>query len=261
MVRSMRHWAFRSGLIEPSGSDRRGGAYRPTELGSLIFGEAGADPYMEDPGTAWLVHWQLCSDPYRSPTTWFYLFNDLREQAFTLPEAVGALWRLADEAATKKASRKTIERDVSCFLRTYTSTKPDHKISQEDTYDSPLADLRLLQREPETDRIVFDRSARPTLPPGIVAFAAVSFWDRVAPDSDTLSFEQIAYGPGSPGQVFKLSENALVDHLESIHEATSGACSFDSTAGMRQLMRRRRKDPLIVLKDHYASYGETTHAT
>lgn len=261
MVRSMRHWAYRAGLIEPTGDDRRGGSYRATSLGELVFSEDGEDPYMEDPGTSWLVHWQLCSDPSRSPTTWYHVFNDHRERSFTVDEVVSNLWKLGEEAGLKKLSRNTIERDVKCLIRTYTPADADRKLSQEDTYDSPLADLGLLHKEPKSDRVVFDRSARPTLPTGIVAFAAASFWDRVAHDADTLSFEQVAYARGSPGQVFKLSENALVEYLESIDEATCGACSFDSTAGLRQLLRHQGLDPLLVLQDHYARERETVHVS
>ncbi|MCC6909697.1 MAG: DUF4007 family protein [Phycisphaerales bacterium] len=257
MVRSIRHWASRAGLIETIGDDRRGGSYRPSALGTLVFGEHGADPYLEDPGTSWLLHWQLCADPTRSPTTWFYLFNEHREPSFSVEELVNALWKAGAEAGVKKLSRNTIERDVKCLVRAYTPADPDRKLSQEDTYDSPLADLGLLHKEPRSDRIMLDRSVRPTLPIGIVAFAVASFWSG---DADTLSFEQIAYAPGSPGQVFKLSENALVEHLESIHEVTAGACMFDSTAGLRQLLRRQALKPLTILKNHYAHEMETIRA-
>lgn len=261
MVRSMRHWAYRAGLIDQAGDDRRGGAYEPTSLGRLVFGEDGEDPYMEDPGTAWLVHWQLCSNSERSPTTWFYVFNALREQLFTVDEVVLALWKLGEEAGSKKLSRNTIERDVKCLVRTYTSADADRKLSQEDTYDSPLADLGLLHREANSARFILGRDARSTLPIGVVAFAAGTYWDRAAPDADTLSFEQLAYAPGSPGQVFKLSENALVDYLDAIDDATSGACSFDSTAGLRQLIRRRALEPLTILRGHYRREREFAHAS
>jgi hypothetical protein len=259
MVRSMRHWAARADLIHPTGGDRRGGAYSPTELGEFVFGERGTDPYMEDPGTSWLIHWQLCSDPQRSPTTWYYLFNNLRGQSFTGVEAVSSLWRLVEEAGIRKTSRGTIERDVACFVRSYTSASPDKKISQEDTYDSPLTDLGLLRKEPESDRIIIERSTRPTLPLGIIAYAVTAFWDRVARDSNTLSFEHLAYAPGSPGQVFQLSENALIEYLESIHSTTRKGYSFSSTAGMRQLIRSRKATPLTALRYHYDS-AQVAHA-
>ncbi|MBX3354265.1 MAG: DUF4007 family protein [Phycisphaeraceae bacterium] len=258
MVRSMRHWAYRAGLIEPIGNDRRGGQYGATELGTLVFGDDGEDPYMEDPATSWLIHWQLCAHARRSPTTWLYVFNGLREPSFTVDEVVDALWRVGEEAGAKKLSRNTIERDVKCLVRSYTSAEADRKISQEDTYDSPLVDLGLLYREPKSDRLVLDRSARPTLPVGIVAFAVASFWSGTA---DSLSFEQLAYADGSPGQVFKLSENALVEYLEQLYDATSGNYAFDYTAGLRQVFRRKVTEPLSILRNYYANSREIANAS
>ena len=167
MVRAMRHWATRANVIEVVPGEARGGRYRPTELGTMLFGQRGHDPYLEDPATIWLVHWQLCSrrnalssGELPSPTTWYWLFNELRETAFTTDAAVSELLLLAKRFGGKQPSKGTVERDVSCFVRSYTPAEPDKKLSREDTYDSPLTDLTLLTREPETDRLSFERGKR-----------------------------------------------------------------------------------------------------
>ena len=60
MVRSMRHWALVSGIIEedPEVSQNRGRVLRPTELATRLLADDGWDPYLEDPATVWLLHWQ-----------------------------------------------------------------------------------------------------------------------------------------------------------------------------------------------------------
>jgi hypothetical protein len=150
-----------------------------------------------------------------------------------------------------RISRETVERDVACLVRSYSPAAPDRKISQEETYDSPLTDLGLLRREPASDRITIERSPRPTLPPGIVAFAVLSFWERNAGSSNTISFEQLAYERGSPGQVFKLSENALVEYLEALTQTAGRSHTFSATSGLRQVMRTSKVEPLKVLRRHY----------
>ncbi len=245
MVRSIRHWATRTGVIESDRVDRRGGRYKPTELGKLLFAENGLDPYLEDPATTWLIHWQLCSrnsDEYlsgqlASPTTWYWVFNELRQTSFSQEDVVDELLRWAEGRTKKLPSRSTIERDFACFVRSYISVAPDRRISKEETYDSPLTDLKLLRREPESDRLVLERGKRLGLSPLIFAYALCEFWQATALGSDTLSFEQVTYQPGSPGQVFRLTENACVGMLESIYEITEGSIGFDSTAGVRQLIR------------------------
>src|SRR5688500_13605213 len=55
MVRSMRSWAIATGMLEADGETGRVKRLRPTRLGTLLFGANGLDPFMEDPGTIWLL--------------------------------------------------------------------------------------------------------------------------------------------------------------------------------------------------------------
>ena len=54
-----------------------------------------------------------------------------------------------------------------------------------------------------------------------------------------MSFEALAYEPGSPGRVFLLDENGLVDLLGEMEEITAGAYKWSETAGLKQLIRER----------------------
>ena len=76
MVSSMRHWGIVTGMLEEMRA-RRGVRIRPlvpTELGGQLFRDEGWDPFLEDPGTLWLLHWQLVNRPERA-TTWWWVFN------------------------------------------------------------------------------------------------------------------------------------------------------------------------------------------
>jgi hypothetical protein len=276
MVRAMRHWASRADMVRADTRSRRGGRYSPTRLGIMLFGPDGYDPYLEDPATVWLVHWQLCSRrnapnytdfngsgvELMSPTTWFWLFNELLEPSFTQDTATTELMRYAERRGGKKLSKGTVERDVSCFIRTYTPAEPDKKISREDTYDSPLTDLGLLGRERETGRISFDRGIRPTLPSAVFTYALLDCWRREIPTSSTMSFQQVTYGPASPGQVFRLSENACVEYLEGLDDITNGSYSFDATSGLRQVVCHSKiDDPSKLLRRHFtANRGGASNA-
>ena len=55
MVKSIRHWSVATGVL----ADTRGGG-DATDFGARLFSDEGWDPYMEDPATVWLLHWQLC---------------------------------------------------------------------------------------------------------------------------------------------------------------------------------------------------------
>ena len=80
MVRSIRHWCLTAGVIA---EDRPGArALRVTDLGTVLFADDGFDPYLEDPATLWLLHWQISSNRTRA-TTWFWTFSHFHEPEFT----------------------------------------------------------------------------------------------------------------------------------------------------------------------------------
>ena len=50
-----------------------------------------------------------------------------------------------------------------------------------------------------------------------------------------MSVQESLYGPQSPGQAFKLDENALVEYIEALEDMTDGAIALDETAGLKHL--------------------------
>jgi hypothetical protein len=84
MVRSIRHWGLATGVLDEEPRSR-GTALAVSKLGEFIFGDgssSGADPFLEDPNTLWLLHWSLLTNSVRS-TTWQWAFNRLPSNEFT----------------------------------------------------------------------------------------------------------------------------------------------------------------------------------
>jgi hypothetical protein len=125
----------------------------------------------------------------------------------------------------------------------------------EDSLDCPLTELALIQEVEDGKTYTLFRSERPLLPLYVFVHALLSYWIDHAPSRQTLSFEEIAYRPGSPGRLFLLSEDAVVDYLERLDEWTDHALGYDVTAGLRQVYRRREIAPLDVLKPRHPARG------
>ncbi len=226
--------------------NNRGRSIRPTTLGKLLFGPRGRDPYLEEPGTLWLLHWNLASTP-SGPTTWFWTFNHLNEPEFTKDRLVASLADLAEQYEWTRTAESSLQRDVDCFIRTYVASRTTKTVVLEDSLDCPLAELGLIQELEDGRLFSLFREERPTLPVQVFAHAVFVFWKSSAPTRQSLGFEELAYRPGSPGRVFQLSEDALVDYLERLEGCTGDALVYDVTAGLRQLYRRRDMEPLEVL--------------
>ena len=66
-----------------------------------------------------------------------------------------------------------------------------------------------------------------------------------------MTVQDCLYGPGSPGQAFKLDENSIIDYVEILEDMTRGAVGIDETAGFKQIYRRGKFVPEKLLDQHY----------
>jgi hypothetical protein len=252
MVRSMRHWAKVAGIIT-----EKGGAITATALGSKLFGGRAIDPYMEHPATLWLIHWQLCA--HADKTTWFWAFNHFPASTFEREHLIKGLERLAKERGWERAATATIRSDVACFIRTYAAQQPTAKSVHEDSLECPLTELGLIKPMGKRDGFRFSRGAKSTLSDGVFVYALIDFWLRYSRAS-TLSFEAIAHEPGSPGRVFLLDENDVVDRLVLLDDLTKGVLRWSETAGLKQVVRDRELDLDAALRYAEKDYGRASRA-
>ena len=230
MVASIRHWAKVAGVIkEPAIS-----SVRTTELGRMLFGSTGLDPYMEHPATLWLIHWQLAAR--KEKTTWFWVFNHYPAITFERDSLIRRLGRLAKDRNWPRVSTTTIKKDVACFIRTYVARQSPDRTCHDDALESPLTELGLIKAVGKKDGFRFVRGPKTTLGSGVFTYALIDFWSRYS-DAATLSFDVIAHEPGGPGRVFLFDENDVADYLLALDDATNGALRWSETAGLKQVVR------------------------
>jgi hypothetical protein len=254
MVRSIRHWCAAAGVIEAAdGSSRKPtGHHRPSWLGEALLADDGWDPYLEDPATLWLLHWQVASN-LRRCTTWYWAFSHFHEPEFTREQLYAGLLIWAQSAGAKRLAQSSLRRDIDCFLRTYLPSRQNKVLLLEDTLDCPLVELGLLRTAGDGQVFQFQRGLQSQLPDGILMYTVAAFWDSYAASAGGLSLYDLARQPGSPGQVFKIDEAALAERFAGVERWTDGALSYDETAGLKQLYRRRKVEPLSVLERVYAT--------
>ncbi len=246
MVRSIRHWAL-AGCILAEEPHSRGLRLQPTAFGMYLFGEGGRDRFLEDINSLWLVHWRICSNERKS-TTWAWAFSLMRSTEFT-PSSLSLL--IASELERRKLKvppPNTIKRDIDCFLRTYIPARSAKKALLEDSLDSPLVELDLMEYS-GPDLVRFKRCSRRTLRDEIFTYCLLNFWNTRASDRETLSFNEIAYDPGSPGSIFKLDEDSLIRCLESLEVVSKGRLSYADTAGVKQVYRKGVVTKGVVIEE------------
>lgn len=251
MVKAIRHWGLATGVLEEEPGSR-GRLIKPSKFGLRLFADDGWDPYLEDPATLWLIHWQLASTPGRA-TTWYWLFNQQPTPDFTVDAIVQALVRLARENGWPKLTPASLRRDVDCCVRTYFSGRKAARAVLEDTLDCPLNELRLIRPSLAKGTYILTREPRDTLPPEVFAYALRDYM-QTRGTARSVPLDEIMFHAGAPGRVFGLDENGLV-RLVDLLGASSDAVSYDETAGLKQIRVTETFDPNALLDRMYTARG------
>jgi len=249
MVNSMRHWGRLTGVIQPNNVKNMQEGYEVTEFASKLLSDEGYDPYLEDPATLWLLHWKLCTNLERA-STWYFAFNSLAQIEFTKEQLVHEVFTFAQENKSN-TTVKSIERDVNCFIRTYVASKKAKQSVFEDSLDCPLIELSLIEELGQHGLYVFSRGQQQDLPDEIFTYALIDYWNKSHPDKGVISFEDIAYGHGSPGLVFKINEDSLAYRLDGLERSTKGELRYDETSMLRQVYRETDVKPGKYIDKYY----------
>ena len=224
MVRSIKFWGQAAKLItsEPGTSSRRASYMIPTAFGHALFGSDGWDPYMEDPGTIWLLHWMLLAPPSRVPV-WWLVFNELQAVDFdddVLASAITA--QIESAGAWSRPHPSAITKDLAALLRTYAPAVHTARANFDDLLDCPLRELGLITRSAATGNYRFVLGSKPTLPSEIVTVACLDYLDRRQRSAQTVTLAHLANEPGGPGRAFRLAER-------DIHAALAGVARTNSS--------------------------------
>lgn len=254
MVVSMRYWALATGMLEEVRAHL--GPYATTELSNLLLEDDGWDPWLEDPNSLWLLHWHLASTPDRT-STWYWVLNHCPHASFDRELIVDHLSRLCADREMKKVAPATLKRDVECFVRTYAEKAGN--VSKEDTLECPLTELSLLRSIGRKEGYQLARGPKSTLGAAVFAYATTQFWQRSHPNANTLSLDALFHDPGSPGRVFLLDEESVVDHAIELESATEGMIAWSETAGLRQLICRIQVDEIEPLRFLSSAFEHRKH--
>lgn len=243
MVSSIRYWGLATQLLE----EKTGRGIDTSTIGKKLLLQW--DPFLEDIGSLWLIHYLLVNNSTWA-AVWHLAFTGLVSPDFSKQELTDYCLRTAENNKVR-AGVNTISRDVDCFIRTYLVGK-NSKGLLEDSFDCPLVELGLIQFLREGDRYCFVVSEKPSLPVEIFGFALLEFMARFGNQRRSFSLQECVYGLASPGQVFKLTENAVVDYLEQLTQMTNCGLQLDETEGLKQVYVQKNLDQLELLEQFYA---------
>lgn len=250
MVESLRCW------IEAFGVARRGGeGWELTPIGTKIFGPSGLDPALDDPSTAWVLHWLICTNAKTPFWAWECMFNRWLAPEFTATEVLEAFTRQAASSA-RPMSQVTLRQHWEVFLHTY---RPPRGGRGDDHLDSAMSVLGLIREVGERPNAAgkweplysFDTGPKASIPQELFAFFLHDWWNSAHQHEKTVTLREIVSGGHGPGRVLKMQEPEILRRLADLVERQPRVFEITESASLRQLLRREKRNGLDDLVRAY----------
>jgi hypothetical protein len=257
MVNAIRYWGLAFKVLEeaPNPGRPRLPRIKPSPFGEALLGETGWDPYLEDAGSLWLLHWWLLRPTSLAPA-WWVAFNAFVPAQFSDAQLAGRVAELVVAAGWPAVMDSSIKKDIDCILRMYAAGRHGRR-GFDDVLDCPFRELGLIEGaagEARSWRFAFGE--KQTLPDPIVAHACLDYAARTSQRAASISIARLAADSGGPGCAFKLTEAALYAALGRAAEATD-AFEVTEASGVRQLVFR--ESPASIRMHLLTAYYQ--HAT
>lgn len=254
MVSSINFWMKALGLVDEKSNEL-------TEIANFLLNDKGADPFLEDIGTIWLLHYYLVKTNYSS--IYNLVFNEFRKErsVFNKKQLTAFIKRKFAEEDDSSFNPNTIKNDISVFLRQY--RKVDFQTvakNFEDEISSLMIELELItstieeevkegvNKKEKVEWFYLHGEIRNNLPPAILLF---SILDNFEGDK-TIALKRLQIEANSPGLIFLLHKEALYNQLKEIENLYPGII-ISETAGNVQLDFPESIDKWEILRNYYAN--------
>ncbi|MFF4520554.1 DUF4007 family protein [Streptomyces bluensis] len=227
MVHAMRYWSRAFKLTrELRGSEDSGSRAMysyPTWEARWLLDEVGADPYLEEPGSLWLLHWWLLSSRpgWKSWTpSWYVAFHLAPFSRFTAADLTQLIVRHVNLSYGEGPVEASIAKDVDCITKMYVPArrKDGAPGALEDLLACPFRDLGLLEQVGQRGSAEwqFTSGTRTSLQARIIAYACLDYAARTTRHGSSISLARLANEAGSPGRAFRVREPVIAAALERV---------------------------------------------
>lgn len=226
MVKALRYWLQAIGITQEPASGKRIQTF--TDFGKLVYEY---DPYVEEMGTLYLLHYQLAKN-IKMATSWFFFFNEFALSDFTKDDfalQLSNFIRIRDNDTVVAA--RSIEDDFTCIINTYVpryKTMPS-KVSAENNIDCPLGELGLIDvLKKERNNVIYKKAipSASTFNPWVI----LSVIHDNANGRKEIGLNELLTGEKNIGRVFNLDSITMLDVLHAAER--TGEIKIIRTAGL-----------------------------
>jgi hypothetical protein len=239
MVSSIQHWLNSFGLIENNDL---------SEFSKRIFNNDGYDPYLENNGSLWLLHYYLLKKDYAS--LYRLTFLDFRKtrisSEFSEEQLNDFILKLSIRNGFKISS-KTIENDVKVLIRNYVPLYKKGSKSLEDDFSSLLINLDLITKINNSfingeQEFRFLYNTKPNLPSRLLLYAITdTFEEQMSIAVNDIQMEV--------SDSFLCNREGTESKLQELQEL--GYIVYKDDAGRKEIQIKKKITKWTILNDYY----------
>mgnify|MGYP005810029169 CR=1 FL=1 len=232
MVKSIRFWGGAFGLTRQIKRQTLN-----TRFAQRLFDpKIGHDPYLEDAGSLWRLHWHVAV--HAGLGAWVIAVQDLLDARISRDRLVDLAESRA-AAAQRPISRNTAAAHIDIFLRTYDWSRSEGGTAAEEGANSPFQELRLLETAHHNGSalVSFNRGPKQDLKLNDLAFALGDFWAGTARASAQLSMRTLQLDKRGPATIFRLDEGSLHVMIEQLAKEAGLFLDSDGAGGAALVAR------------------------
>ena len=224
MVKSLRYWLTASRLTSEPKAGRRN--QELTELGKIIYEN---DPYMEEIGSIWLVHYMLATNEDEA-SSWYLFFNEFNKTEFDEDDFHSCIMKYIrmNENASMPSDR-VIGDDFTCVMNTYVPRmRLNHaKVHPESNIDCPLGELELVDVVDKKKGVFKKTVPKLDMLPDLILLASIIDANDNAKE---IRISTLQNEKNQIGKLFNLDSISLINMLYKLEKA--GYIKVIRTAGL-----------------------------
>jgi Protein of unknown function (DUF4007) len=236
MVSSIRYWMKSFDMLDNEDN--------LTELAHKLLDDNGWDPYLEDEGTLWLLHYHLVKKSHAS--AYYLIFNELRRQKIEFSKE--NFIKFVQNRFDTKISPNTLNDDFVAFTKMYINDRSSK--DKEDVIGGLLTELNLVKiiKRPKDDVFVIEDSEKRMIPDALCFYALTENETY----GQSISLQTIATEINSFGVIFGVNQTGIVNKFENLMNLYENELVYKDDAGVKEIQfKTQKKSPFSILNDYY----------
>lgn len=217
MVSSIRYWMKAFGMTQND---------ELTDIAKyLLDTQSGKDPFIEDLGTLWLLHFMIASKCEATLYNLFFTRFQRERKQFDRQQLCNFVKRvMTEDDKLNLYNENTVKKDIGVLLQSYVLPQKSKAL---DDYNALLIDLDLIRMDADGKGYIFNIEGKRQIPWQMFLYAIIAMKGK----DNTVSYDLLQ----EVGLMFCMNDMEVIEMCKIIEAHHINEVRYSDTAGIRQL--------------------------